>query len=64
MNHLRKELKDLMSIAKKQGWGIVINKHIRWEPPQGDLYFSSRSPSDWRVLKNIRRDLKNRGLKI
>lgn len=64
MNHNRKELRELMIAAKKQGWGIVVNKHIKWIPPAGGPYFSSTSPSDWRALRNLKRDLSKRGLKI
>jgi hypothetical protein len=60
----KKDLKELMAIAKRQGWAIVINKHIKWQAPNGNIYFSSQSPSDYRALRNIKRDLSLRGLKI
>lgn len=60
---IRKELKELMHAAFKQGWEITMTKstHLRWESPEGNVVFTSYSPSDWRALIKIKRDLRSNG---
>lgn len=56
-----KELKLLLKEAESQGWMFDRQRnHIKGKHPNGQTTTISVSPSDWRVLKNIQRDLKLR----
>ena len=56
-----KDLKKLLKEAKDAGWSFSTHRgHIKGKHPNGQTTTISRSPSDWRVLKNIQRDLKLR----
>ena len=56
-----KDLKKLLKEAESAGWMFLMNRnHIKGKHPNGQTTTISRSPSDWRVLKNIQRDLKLR----
>ena len=56
-----KDLKKLLKKAEETGWGFSTHRgHIKGKHPNGQTTTISRSPSDWRVLKNIQRDLKLR----
>lgn len=54
-----KDLKKILKDAETQGW--VFSKgirHIKGKHPSGKTTTISVSPSDYRVLKNIQRDLR------
>lgn len=56
-----KELKKLLKDAELHGWVFIRSKaHIKGRHPSGQTTTISRTPSDWRVIKNIQRDLKIR----
>jgi hypothetical protein len=56
-----KELKKLLKNAEGEGWLFIpSSNHIKGKHPNGQTTTISRTPSDWRVLKNIQRDLKLR----
>lgn len=63
-----KELKELVRIALDQGWRVeqLRSGHWRFLPPDRKLspVVSAGTPSDWRGLKNLRADLKRRGLRL
>ena len=58
-----KELKVLIERAKAQGWEVTKNNgnHLRWKSPTGASVFTAGTPSDWRAIKNIMRDLRKYG---
>ena len=62
------KIADLIKAAKKQGWRVEQrgSGHTMFFPPEKVLGIVtvSGTPSDYRALKNIVRDLKERGLKI
>ena len=56
-----KELKKILKSAAGEGWEFSQHRgHIKGKHPNGQTATISRSPSDWRALKNIERDLKVR----
>ena len=60
---LRKRLGDILDTLRREGW-IVRNRkngHLKAVSPEGNVVFMSRTPSDWRALYKIRRDLKANG---
>jgi predicted RNA binding protein YcfA (HicA-like mRNA interferase family) len=62
-----KDVKHLIKTAKKQGWTISETRgnHLRWDAPGGGApYFSSKTPSDVRAVRNMSRDLARRGLSL
>jgi hypothetical protein len=60
---LRKDMNILIGQVEAAGWGVEKNKngHYRWTNPNGDFFFSSSTPSDWRVLMKIKHDLRRLG---
>lgn len=54
-----KELRLLLKDAEANGWVFRRGEgHIKGKHPTGKTTTISISPSDWRVLKNIEKDLK------
>jgi hypothetical protein len=58
-----KDVNDLIKEAEKQGWEVTMtkNSHLKWVSPLGGLFYSSSTPSDWRVVMKITRDLRMNG---
>jgi hypothetical protein len=58
-----KDLGYLLDRARKQGCTVTLrnNGHYKIDTPHGP-YYCSRTPSDWRVLMKIRKDLAKRGV--
>lgn len=58
-----KDVNVLIKQAERQGWNVTINKssHLKWVSPMGGFFFSSSSPSDWRVVMKITKDLRMHG---
>ena len=58
-----KDLNDLVKRAVKQGWTVTLrnNGHLAWKSPRGGVVFTASSPSDFRVIKNVIRELKKFG---
>lgn len=56
-----KTLRKILRDAEAQGWVFTKgNRHIKGKHPTGQTATISVSPSDFRALKNIERDLKVR----
>lgn len=57
-NH--KELKKILKDAEEQGWAFTRGRgnHIKGKHTTGKTTTISVSPSDYRVLKNIQKDLR------
>lgn len=60
---INKELTKLITQATRQGWSVTLTNggHYKWQAPNGKVFFSAKTPSDTRALKNIQRDLKSNG---
>lgn len=60
---LKKDMQELQQLAISQGWQITSGKsnHLKWLSPLGGTVFSSATPSDWRALANLKRDLRSYG---
>lgn len=58
-----KDVNDLIKEAERQGWAVTMTKncHLKWSHRSGALFFSSSTPSDRRVVQNIKRDLRMHG---
>jgi predicted RNA binding protein YcfA (HicA-like mRNA interferase family) len=58
-----KDVNNLIKEAERQGWLIVMtrNSHLKWTSPTGAFFFSSSTPSDWRVVMKITKDLRMNG---
>lgn len=58
-----KDLREILRRAQKQGCVVTErnNGHYRIDTPMGP-YYCSRTPSDWRVIMKIRKDLAKRGV--
>ena len=58
-----RELGALIALATQQGYIVTVrnNGHLKWTAPNGYVYFSARTPSDHRALKNIRASLVRHG---
>lgn len=59
-----KEIRDLIRIARSQGWWIkkLKNSHLRWIPPKGPFVHSSGNINHQGALAKIRHDLEQAGL--
>jgi len=60
---LRKRLGDIFDTLRREGWEVTQrrNGHMKAKSPEGNVVFISRTPSDWRALEKIKRDLKHNG---
>ena len=60
---MSKDVANLVKQAEAQGWVVTLSKgnHIKWTSPSGASVFTASTPSDWRVLCNIKRDLRKYG---
>ena len=58
-----KDLKVLIKQAEQQGWEVGLTKsgHWRWISPTGKSIFCSKTPSDYRMILNFKRELKGLG---
>ena len=58
-----KDLQQLANKAMKQGWEITVSKsnHLRWTSPDGRNFTSSKTPSDYRVIKYVKQYLRKYG---
>lgn len=54
-----KDLNKLLKLAQGRGWEFTCkNNHIKGSHPSWGAATISRSPSDNRAIKNIKKDLK------
>lgn len=60
---INKDMQLLMKEAKDQGWFVELTRggHYKWQSPSGNLVFSSQTPSDYRAVQNLKRDLRMYG---
>lgn len=60
-----KETEKLRRIAEKADWKVTVTggNRIKWEPPNGDIYFSGLTAGGY-ALPKVRSALKKRGLNI
>lgn len=58
-----KDVLKLIQKAEEQGWKVYYTNsgHLKWVSPSGQSVFTGSTPSDRRVLQNIKRDLKKYG---
>lgn len=58
-----KDVNNLIKKAEDQGWVVTYTKntHLKWVSPLGAFFYSSSSPSDWRVVMKITKDLRMNG---
>jgi len=59
----RKDVEVLVQKAREQGWTVTKTKgsHYKWVSPLGGLFFSTSTPSDFRAIDNLKRDMKRYG---
>jgi predicted RNA binding protein YcfA (HicA-like mRNA interferase family) len=54
-----KVLREILKNAEREGWVFDRRKrHIIGKHPNGQTATISATPSDWRVTRNIQRDLR------
>jgi hypothetical protein len=58
-----KDIKSLIKQAECQGWEVRLtkNNHYKWLSPIGRFFFSASTPSDYRAVDNIKKDLTRYG---
>lgn len=63
---VHRDLRDLAKAAVQAGWTLFKTggDHIKWRSPSGAIVFSASTPSDFRVARNVRTELRKRGLDI
>lgn len=55
-----KDLNKLIHSFIKHGWELTAHrKHLKLSSPKGSKAIISKSPSDYRAISNIKRQLKN-----
>ena len=61
-----KDIRSLIRVAKAQGWAVDTTKgnHVRFTSPAGEVVVTSGTPSDHRVVENVKARLKRRGLRL
>lgn len=60
-------VRDLYDLAREHGWTVEISNgnHLRWIDPDGNVVsHTSSTPSDWRAVKNLRKQLRAGGLPV
>jgi hypothetical protein len=64
MQGMNKDIKQLASKAKKQGWVVETTGggHLRWTSPEGKSVISGNTVSDYRAVRNISKRLERAGL--
>jgi hypothetical protein len=63
-HELHRDLRDLARRAIACGFtiGRTRSGHMTWRAPNGGIYFSGSTPSDWRAVRNLRSWLLRHGL--
>lgn len=66
MAKLNKDCAKLVKQARKEGWRLVEGKqHPRLYPPDnGEFIVLPGSPSDHRAYKNVRAEMRRRGVSV
>lgn len=63
---MKRRVRDLLRLASEQGWEIAKRPcgHYKATSPEGKPVFFSSSPSDYRAIHKIRKDLERNGLLV
>lgn len=63
---LPRDLRKIAAQAREQGWQVEMTRksHIKFVPPQGELVYSSGTPSDRRAQLNLVSRLRRQGLEL
>lgn len=62
---MKKDFAELVRLAEKQGWTWERRGgHQALRSPAGEAVWMSTSPSDRRGLRNVRAQLRRRGLRV
>lgn len=58
--------RELLKAAEKAGWKIEKRRrgHLKLTSPDGDIVFTSSTPSDWRGTLNLASHLRRLGLEV
>lgn len=61
-----RDMRALIKKALSQGWAVEKrnNNHLKWTSPNGFVYYSSSTPSDFRAIRKIAHGLRREGLKL
>jgi hypothetical protein len=51
---------DVIRDAERRGWTVSLRRsgHLKLTHPNGAMYFTASTPSDWRAGKNVDRALR------
>jgi hypothetical protein len=56
---MKKDFKQFFEELESQGYKIERKKkHIKITGPQGDIFFAAATPSDYRALENLKKDIR------
>lgn len=63
MRVINKDIGVLVKQATAQGWEVTNTKsnHLKWVAPNGAFFFSPSTPSDYRSIRGLKRDLRVNG---
>lgn len=63
MKVINKDIAVLVKQATSQGWEVSNTKsnHLKWIAPSGAFFYSPSTPSDYRSIRGLKRDLKVNG---
>jgi predicted RNA binding protein YcfA (HicA-like mRNA interferase family) len=66
MSSNRKEMREVIRRAQRQGWTITQTggDHLKWVSPSGSVVFCSSTPSDRRAMKNHTSMLRRHGFNL
>lgn len=61
-----KDLRLVAAAAERSGWTVERTQkgHLRFLSPTGEVVITGTTNSDWRAMKNLRRDLERVGLDL
>jgi len=52
---LKGDMNKLVREKRAEGWIIEPSaKHLRWKAPNGEFFFTAKTPGDYRNLANIK----------
>jgi len=65
MSDYQRWLKRIVREAKRQGWEVFLNGHVKFRGPEGQTVCCSWSPRNgFQVQHSVRRDLQRAGLEV
>lgn len=63
--HMRKHLRELVDVARRQGWRVERNNHIKFYAPDGHtIVVAACTESDVRAIHNTKARLRRAGLHV